>query len=67
MLLQSRHFARVLNDKLLLISLIDKLLTDILTDTRELDPGSSPFHCKDEAPSIAVGDYLKSTLMAIKE
>jgi hypothetical protein len=56
----------VLNDKLLLISLIDKLLTDILTDTRELDPGSSPFHCKDEAPSIAVGDYLKSTLIAIK-
>jgi hypothetical protein len=45
----------MLNDKLLLISLIDKLLSDILSDTRELDPGNSPFHCKDEAPSITIG------------
>jgi hypothetical protein len=61
MLLQSRHFNRVLNDKLLLISLIDRLLTDILSDTRSMDSGASPFHCKDDAPSISVGDYLKRT------
>jgi hypothetical protein len=61
MLLQSRHFARVLGDKLILISLIDKLLSDILSDTRDLLPGNSPFHCREEAPSISVGDYLKRT------
>jgi hypothetical protein len=36
----------VLADKTLLIELIDKLLTDILTETKQLERGASPFHCK---------------------
>jgi hypothetical protein len=61
MLQQSRHFTRVLNDRLLLISLIDRLLSDILSDTRDLPSAHSPFHCPDEPPAISVGDYLKRT------
>lgn len=61
MLQQSRHFSRVLNDRLLLISLIDRLLSDILSDTRDMPSAHSPFHCPDEPPAISVGDYLKRT------
>lgn len=48
----------MLGDRLLLVELIARLLTDILADTRSLQRGSSPFHCK-EAPAISVSDYLK--------
>lgn len=50
----------MLTDKLLLIDLIDKLLSEILADTKDLEKGRSPFHCKD-VPSISLGNYLKST------
>jgi hypothetical protein len=55
----------VLNDRLLLISLIDRLLSDILSDTRDMPSAHSPFHCPDEPPAISVGDYLKRTLSPI--
>lgn len=50
----------MLSDKLVLVELIARLLTDILADTRQLPRGSSPFHCK-ETPAISVSDYLKRT------
>jgi hypothetical protein len=54
----------VLGNGVLLIELMDKLLTDILNDTGRLQRGDSLFHCKEEPPSISIGDYLKSTQTA---
>jgi hypothetical protein len=54
------HLTKLLGDSGVLIELIDKLLTDILQDTRQLERGSSAFHCK-EVPAISVGDYLRRT------
>lgn len=58
--MSAERVASVLEDKGVLIDLIDKLLTDILGETREMEKGSSAFHCG-QPPAISVGDYLRST------
>ena len=50
----------LLSDKSELVFLIDRLLTDLLNETRTLDRLPCPFNCK-ERPSISVHDYLVST------
>lgn len=47
----------LLADKSELIFLIDRLLTDLLSETRSLSKSASPFDCKD-VPNISVHDYL---------
>jgi hypothetical protein len=47
----------LLADKSELIFLIDRLLTDLLGETRALPKLPSPFDCKD-VPNISVHDYL---------
>ena len=50
----------LLNDKTELVHLIDRLLTDLLSETKGLPRAPSPFDCR-EIPAISVLDYLKRT------
>jgi hypothetical protein len=56
----------LLSDKTELIYLIDKLLTDLLSETKNLEKSTSGFDCKD-VPAISVLDYLKSKECFSKE
>ena len=51
----------LLGDKTQLVHLIDRLLTDLLNETKELKKTGSAFDCK-EVPGISVLEYLKSKL-----
>lgn len=48
----------LLQDRTELIYLIDKLLNDLLAETRDLPRTGSRFECKD-VPGISVLDYLR--------
>jgi hypothetical protein len=54
----------LLTDKSELIFLIDRLLTDLLNETRTLPRLSSTFDCKD-VPNISVHDYLARNVWLI--
>jgi hypothetical protein len=56
----------LLADKSELIFLIDRLLTDLLGETRSLPKLPSPFDCKD-VPNISVHDYLARNPILTKE
>jgi hypothetical protein len=51
----------LLDDKSELIFLIDRLLTDLLNETRTLPRLPSAFDCK-EVPNISVHDYLARSM-----
>ncbi len=55
----SYHRSNILSERSELIDLIDRLLIDILNETKSIEKGSSVFHCK-EAPTISISMYLKS-------
>lgn len=55
----------LLEDKTELIHLIDKLLSDLLKETKGVDRTPSPFDCK-EVPGISILEYLKRTNWWIK-
>ena len=55
----SSEMFTLLEDKTELIYLIDKLLNDLLGETREMARTGSRFECK-EVPGISVLDYLRS-------
>ena len=48
----------LLKDKTELIYLIDKLLSDLLAETKGVERSPSPFDCKD-VPAISILEYLK--------
>lgn len=52
---------QLLEDRPKLISLINKLLLDILAATTDMPRGNSKFHAK-QAPAMPMGDYLIRTL-----
>lgn len=53
--------SNLLDDRDKLISLIKKLLEDILAATVDMPKGSSKFHAK-QIPTLPVGSYLTRTL-----
>ncbi|CAM6005974.1 unnamed protein product [Sphagnum balticum] len=56
----------LLEDKTELIHLIDRLLTELLRETRSLPKLKSSFDCR-EPPGISVLDYLKSKAIYMQE
>ena len=57
--MQNTHPAySLLEDKLLLVNLIERLLNNILEETSRLPPTDSSFNCK-SPPRISIGEYLK--------
>jgi hypothetical protein len=48
----------LLEDKLLLVNLIEQLLNSILEETSRIPPIDSSFNCK-SPPRILIGEYLK--------
>lgn len=50
---------QLLRDRGKLVVLIDRLLTDLLKETRSIKRVNSAFDCK-EVPAISILDYLRS-------
>lgn len=55
---EEKKDSQLLNDRLKLIQLINKLLEDILTATIEMPKGNSKFHAK-TIPAMPIGEYLQ--------
>lgn len=69
------HSSRLLEDKMELIELIDRLLGDIMAVTEQMSMGIQEEHLSKQKtvfegnsiPNISLLDYLKSTKLLIKE
>ncbi len=61
--MQDTHAAySLLDDKLLLVNLIERLLNSILEETSRIAPTDSLFNCK-SPPRISIGEYLKRSFL----